>query len=74
MVDQVLRDPRANTARLTRCERFAIARGEYTCIAQELMPEGTALRGPGKLVLQPGTGAAGTQGKGTPICVLKSAP
>ncbi len=42
-----LEDPRSNTPKPTRSERFGIALGNYECIVTERMPDGSIYRGPG---------------------------
>lgn len=42
-----LRDPRTNTVRLARGERFAIEMGEYGCVYERRLPDGSIQRGPG---------------------------
>ncbi|TXI21042.1 MAG: hypothetical protein E6Q67_08310 [Roseateles sp.] len=50
MAEQVARDPRSHSPRLTFSEKFAIALGTIECIYEELRPDGSIYRAPGRLV------------------------
>lgn len=63
------RDPRSNSIRLTAIERLRIRMGEYECVGEQLMPDGTIRRGPGKLVQAEG-GASPLNNKVVMECVL----
>lgn len=68
-------DPRANSIRLTFEEKMAIATGNAECFLEELNPDGSIFRGPGRLVQQATaivqTGAAGSAGSRTGLCVRR---
>lgn len=56
--DLALRDPRSNTTRATKWERFAIRMGEFECVSEVLEPNGGVRRGPGRLSKDPKDGAS----------------
>ncbi|WP_374563179.1 hypothetical protein [Ideonella sp.] len=64
-----LHDPRANTLRLSRSERFGMAMGEYECIFERLEPDGSLTRGPGHRAAVPGLSPNAHTGKPVMECV-----
>lgn len=66
-----LRDPRSNSTRPQRWERFQMAMGEYECVAEKLLSDGTVSRGPGRLTNSPSEGANCVNGRCMHTCVNK---
>lgn len=64
-----LRDPRANAVKLTPEERLAIAAGTIDCVIEERQPDGSVVRGPGRLVSVMAIGTAGMRGETVQMCV-----
>jgi hypothetical protein len=73
IAEQAAHDPRSNTIRLTPRERFAIAMGEYECVGELRMPDGTIRRGPGKLVPVSGLSRDGLSGNLPMECRISGA-
>ncbi|PZP34439.1 MAG: hypothetical protein DI603_05650 [Roseateles depolymerans] len=76
MAEQVARDPRSHTPRLSFSEKFAIALGTIECIYEELRPDGSIYRAPGRMVAKatsivPATGKAATGRGGDTVGVCE---
>ncbi|MBY0573370.1 MAG: hypothetical protein K2P84_06780 [Undibacterium sp.] len=67
--NQAANDPRSNSVRLTKNEKFAIGIGAVGCIYQERLADGRIYREEGRIIEIPASGDSGRRGVKVRVCV-----